>query len=497
MPASPLPMPGFALDRSRADGWQDQIFAHFRALILDGALKAGAVVPSSRALARDIGVARQTVVLAYSRLAAEGYLTGSPGSATRVSALLPDSLLPTPRGLRSEAVRRSPNLSDAGLSRRGRTTAALPVTAARPGAAMLAPGLPAVDAFPGQVWARLSAEVWRGGAPSLLGYGDPAGYRPLRQAIAAYLGAMRGIACTAEQVVVTSGSQQAISLAAQLLADAGDAAWVEDPAYVAGRNALSAAGLRTVPVPVDMEGVDVAAGEASAAHARLALVTPSHQYPLGAVMSLRRRFALLAWAERANAWVIEDDYDGEFRYSGRPLQPLAALDAGQERVIYVGTFSKVLAPGLRLGYVVLPGRLVDAFVSARALADRQSPGPDQAILAEFIARGYLARHIRTMRALYRARRDALAEAVARHAGGLLDMGLPQCGLHALGLLSDHSLIDTEIYGRALRLGLQTPPLSAYYSSSHPQSGLLLGFASTPEEQIAPAVRTLAALFQRD
>lgn len=357
--------------------------------------------------------------------------------------------------------------------------------------------IPAVDAFPGQIWARLSAEVWRGGAPSLLGYGDPAGYRPLRQAIAAYLGAMRGIACTAEQVIVTSGSQQAISLAAQLLADAGDAAWVEDPAYVAGRNALSVAGLRTVPVPVDMEGLDVAAGEASAAHARLALVTPSHQYPLGAVMSLRRRFALLAWAERANAWVIEDDYDGEFRYSGRPLLPLAALDAGQERVIYVGTFSKVLAPGLRLGYVVLPVRLVGAFTAARALADRQSPGPDQAILAEFIARGYLARHIRAMRVLYRARRDALADAVARHADGLLDMALPECGLHALGLFSDSSVMDTEIYGRALRLGLQTPPLSAYYSPGHPRSGLLLGFASTPEEQIAPAVRRLVTLFRRD
>lgn len=484
----PLPMTGFALDPADPESLQDQIFTHIRSLILRGALRPSDTLPSTRAFSRELGVARQTVVLAYARLAAEGYLQGKPGSATHVSDVLPEDLFRRrPRAIASDS---ECGARPAALSRRGTHTAALPITAARAGAALLAPGIPALDAFPGRLWEKLSTEVWRGRAAELLGYADPGGYRPLRVAIATYLGALRGIVCEPDQVIVTSGSQQAIGLAAHLLADPGDAAWVEDPAYIAGRHALAGAGLRLAPIPVDGEGLDVAAGETAEPHARVALVTPSHQYPLGAVMSLRRRLALLAWADRANAWVIEDDYDGEFRYAGRPLQPLVALGAGTNRVIYVGTFSKVLAPGLRLGYAVLPSDLVDAFTSARALADRQPPGPTQAILAEFIARGYLARHVGTMRTLYRARRDALSTAVERHAGGSLAMVSPPCGLHALGILAPGGPADTDVYFRALLHGLQTPPLSAYYARAHPSSGLLLGFASTPEDQIPGAIRKL-------
>ncbi|MCJ2049472.1 PLP-dependent aminotransferase family protein [Methylobacterium sp. J-070] len=488
-------MTGFALDPA-AEGWQDQIVAHLRGLILSGALRPGSAVPSTRTLARDLGVARQTVVLAYARLAAEGYLDGRPGSATRVSEVIPEDL-PNREEDQPTTVDRVQPSTAIRLSARGAATAALAATAARPGATILAPGIPALDAFPSRLWERLSAEVWRGRPAGLLGYAEPGGHRPLREAIVGYLGAMRGVACAAEQVIVTSGSQQAIALAAHLLADAGDAAWVEDPAYIAGRHALVSAGLRAVPVPVDAEGLEVERGAALEPRAQIALVTPSHQYPAGAVMSLRCRLALLAWAERAGAWVIEDDYDGEFRYVGRPLQPLAALSERSQRVIYVGTFSKVLAPGLRLGYLVLPPGLVGAFTAARALADRQPPGPEQAVLAEFIARGHLARHVRAMRTLYRTRRDALTDAVTLHAGGLLDVAVPTCGLHAVGYLRDRARSDTEIYDRVLRHGVQTPPLSAYYATREAlRPGLLLGFASTPEDRIADAVRTLAALLQR-
>jgi len=322
---SPVPWTSFAFDPASPDGFQDQIAAHVRSAILRGMLKPGMAMLSTRVLARDLGIARQTVVLAYARLAAEGYLDGKPGSATRVSAVLPERLLHTARNGIERAAHSDPHALAAPLSLRGTATAGLPVTPARPWATLLAPGIPALDEFPFRVWERLAGEVWRGRPAGLLGYAEPGGHRPLREAIAAYLAPVRGIACDPGQVVVTSGSQQAIDLAARLLADIGDEAWAEDPAYVAGRHALAAAGLRTVPVPVDEEGLDVAAGERLAPRARLVLVTPSHQYPLGAVMSLRRRLALLDWARRAGAWVIEDDYDSEFRYDGRPLQPLAAL----------------------------------------------------------------------------------------------------------------------------------------------------------------------------
>ena len=465
-----------------------------RSAILRGVLKAGAAVPSTRMLARDLGIARQTVVLAYARLSAEGYLDGNPGSATRVSAVLPESLLHTSRS-RAGTARSNRQAPAAPLSLRGAATARLPVTPARAGATQLAPGIPALDEFPYRVWGRLAGEVWRSRPAGLLGYAEPGGHRPLREAIAAYLAPVRGIACDPGQVVVTSGSQQAIDLAARLLADVGDDAWTEDPAYVAGRHALAAAGLRTVPVPVDKEGLDVAAGERLAPWARLALVTPSHQYPLGTVMSLRRRLALLDWARRAGAWVIEDDYDSEFRYDGRPLQPLAALEAGAGRVVYIGTFSKVLAPGLRFGYLVLPPGLVDAFTAARALADRQPPGPGQAVLAEFVHRGHLARHVRRMRGLYEARRDALVAAVARHAGGLLSVVAPSCGLHVVGDLLQPGTSDVDAYRCALQRGLQTPPLSAYYAEAPARSGLLLGFANSAENLMDGSVRSLVAALE--
>ena len=242
----------------------------------------------------------------------------------------------------------------------------------------------------------------------LLGYGNPAGYWPLRREIPAHLATARAVRCDPEQVIVVSGSQQALDLASRVLLDPGDAVWIEDPGYMGARGTLAGSGARLVPVPVDEEGLVVAAGIKREPGARLACVTPSHQYPLGVTMSLTRRLELLGWAERSGAWVIEDDYDSEHRYTGRPLEALQGLDA-EGRVVYVGTFSKVLFPALRLGYLVVPPDLTGAFTVARELVDRHPPTVEQAVLAEFIAAGHFGRHLRRMRALYAARQEALIE----------------------------------------------------------------------------------------
>jgi GntR family transcriptional regulator/MocR family aminotransferase len=351
--------------------------------------------------------------------------------------------------------------------------------------------VPAVDEFPLKVWRRLAGEFWRRPPRGSLGYGEPGGYRPLRMAIAEHLRAYRAVKCTWEQVIVVSGSQQALDLCARLLLDEGDGAWIEDPCYLGARAALSANGARLVPVPVDGEGLDVAAGEALAPDARLACVAPSHQYPTGATMGLRRRLALLGWASRAGAWVVEDDYDGEFRHSGRPLSSLQGLDGSAEgRVIYVGTFSKALSPALRIGYAVVPPALVDAFEGARALADRHPPVPEQAILAEFVAEGHFARHLRRMRGLYAERQRALVEAAEAELAGLLEVRPSGAGLHLVGRLPDGA-DDAGVSARLAACGIEAPPLSAHRLSASGTPGLVLGYAAFDEAAIRDGVGRLA------
>jgi len=309
----------------------------------------------------------------------------------------------------------------------------------------------------------------------LLGYGEPAGHRPLRQAIAAYLGAARAVRCSWEQIVVVSGSQQALDLAARVLLDPGDEAWVEDPGYAGARAALAGSGARVVPVQVDEEGLDVAAGETAAPGARLACVTPSHQYPSGVTMSLERRLALLEWADRAGAWVVEDDYDSEYRYSGRPLEALQGLDPSGD-VVYVGTFSKVLSPGLRLGYLLAPPDLTGAFVAAREFTDRHPPQVEQAVLADFMAEGHFGRHVRRMRSLYAERRAALLESAERELAGLLDVVPAEAGMHLVGLLPEGE-DDREASRRAAAAGVEAPPLSAFSQAPSRAGGLVLGYAA--------------------
>jgi GntR family transcriptional regulator/MocR family aminotransferase len=477
------------LDRGSSIPLHRQLYEGLRAAILGGRLRAGTRLPSTRALALELHVSRNTVMGAFLQLLAEGYLEARVGSGTYVADSLPESMLRATarvdRGEESAGDGRA-------LSRRGEEIASARASTSRDRGVPRAfrTGVPALEEFPSRVWGRLAGRIWRNPPRGLLGYGDPAGYRPLREEIAAYLEAARAVRCEWEQVIVVSGSQQALDLAARVLLDPGDAAWVEDPGYAGARGALISAGAHIVPVPVDGEGLEISAGVERAVEARLAYVSPSHQYPLGATMSLSRRLELLAWASRAGSWVLEDDYDSEYRYTGRPLEALQGLDT-EGRVIYLGTFSKVLSPALRLGYLVVPPDLVGPFTAARELADRHSPLVEQAVLARFIAEGCFARHIRRMRVLYAERQAALVEAAARDLQGLLDVRGAEAGMHLVGWLPEGA-DDREAANRAAAKGVEATALSCYGIEPLHRGGLLLGYSAVGEDEIRAGVRRLEA-----
>jgi GntR family transcriptional regulator/MocR family aminotransferase len=377
------------------------------------------------------------------------------------------------------------------LSQRGQLLAAThlpsPADEGRPRA--FRPGEPALDHFPAATWARIAGRLYRRPPQELLTYGAIAGYRPLREAIAAYLHAARAVICDPQQIIIVSGAQQALDLAARVLLDPGDAAWIEDPGYPGARAALQGAGAVLTPVPVDAEGLAVAQGEQLQPDARLAYVTPSYQYPLGVTMSLARRLALLEWARRHGAWVLEDDYDSEFRYAGHPLAALAGLDAlGQ--VIYMGSFSKVLFPALRLGYLVVPSAVVDAFVRARALSAGHAPTLEQAVLADFIAEGHFTRHIRAMRALYQERQAALIAATQAALDEVLEVAPSAAGMHLVGWLTP-TADDRVAAGRAAQAGVEVRPLSIHALRAQPRPGLLLGYTAWDAQHIHEGVRRLA------
>lgn len=477
----------FDLDPEAASALHRQLYQQLREAILDGRLSVGSRLPSSRALAQDLGCARNTVLSAYEQLFAEGYLEGHVGSGTYVSRVLPEGLL---RG--AQATQHHGEMGPRALSRRGRSLAALFEPRGQ-SPLPFTPAMPETRLFPFELWRRLLGRPWRGDATALTRHGEAGGYPPLRRAIADYLRSARGLKCESAQVFVTSGAQQALDIVARLLVDHGETAWVEDPGYRGLRGALTAAGVDVVPVPLDGEGLDVATGRERAPDARLAVVTPSHQYPLGTVMSLRRRLALLDWARTAGAWIIEDDYDSEYRYSGRPLAALQSLDSGG-RVIYVGTFSKVLFPGLRIGYVVVPPDLVDAMSRARRALDDHPGIAAQPALAAFIADGHFAAHLRRMRRLYKARQNALLTAAARELDGLLELTPDSAGMHLVAGLAPAlaaRMDDRGAAARARAAGLGARALADFYLGEPDRMGLLLGYAAEPETEIPPAVRTLA------
>lgn len=467
----------FSLDQTR----QQSVFDRVRTGILTGAFPGGARLPPSRVLSAELGVARQTVVLAYERLTAEGYLVARVGSGTFVAADLPDSR-PAPA---------SPGAAgSARLSRRGAALAAVPASSATgPSHILLAPGIPAPELFPARAWAACSTQAWRGAGGLDTRYPDPQGMPELRQHVAAHLAGTRGLLADPAHIVITAGTQQALRLAAELLLDPGDRVWVEEPGYIAGRGAMLASGATLAPVRSDADGLDVADGVRTVPDARMALVAPTHGAPLGGAMPVGRRLALLDWAAGAESWVLEDDCDSEFRWAGKPLPPLATLDRAG-RVIYCGTFSKTLAPTLRLGFAVFPAPLVAAAVRARTLMDRGPNGVTQAATAEFMRRGLLAPHIRRMRTEYARRRGALLEALARHCPRLAPVPAPG-GLHMAALLPDGTE-EAVVVRLARARGLGVAPLGAYYAGPPGLRGLVLGFASTPPALAAKAARRLAA-----
>jgi GntR family transcriptional regulator/MocR family aminotransferase len=482
------------LNRRSRRPLNQQLYQGMRRVILDGKIPAGGRIPSTRALAADLAVSRNTVLNAFERLTAEGYLReGRAGGGTRVSASLPDDLLracaPAIRG--GNPTPRRP-------SRRGALAATLPVRlrGALPldGARPFRVGAGALADFPLEAWGRLARRRWSRSGLRSLDYGHSAGHAPLREAIAAYLRASRGVTCDPSRVIVVQGSQQALDLATRVLLDPGDAVWMEDPGYVAARAAFVAGGARLVEVPVDAEGLDVATGIRRSRNARLAYVTPSHQFPLGVTMSLARRFELLRWASASRAWILEDDYDSEFRYRTPPLGSLQGLDS-EESVIYVGTLSKVLFPALRLGYLVVPAALIETFVSMRRLTDVESPTFMQAVLADFIAEGHFERHIRRMRVLYGERQEALLAAARRKLSGRLDVEPAEGGMHLIGWLPD-GVDDRGASRAAATEGVEVMPLSFFSASRRQRGALLLGYAGLRPREIDDGVDRLARVLDR-
>lgn len=497
--------PHLALDRTSGEAMHRQLYAAFRTAILDGAFAPGERLPSTRTLAGDLGVSRTTILQAFDRLVAEGYATARAGAGTRVAPALPRL---GPRGARRRAGAPGVGAAPVGAAvvapglppgadrplRLSRAAAALVDEIGDWGvgyrAVPFAPGLPALDEFPVALWARLVARGWRRHGAALLGFTDARGYPPLREAIARYAVTARGVRCTPDQVVVVNGAQHGVDLLARVLLDPGDAAWVEHPGYRPVRAALRAAGAQLVRVPVDAEGIDVRAGERLAPRARLAFVTPSYQAPLGVALSLERRLTLLDWAARADAWVLEDDYNGEYRYDAPPLPSVQGLDRAG-RVIYIGSFSKTLAPGLRVGYLVVPPALVDVLARARRAGDLHTPVPEQAALADFLADGHFARHVRRMRTLYQRRQHELLALAPALTHGLLELHAAPAGMRLLGLLPD-GVDAVAVMRAAAARGVFVTPLSA--SAPHAltggRGGLLLGYAAFPRDATHAALVTL-------
>ncbi|MEJ1225083.1 GntR family transcriptional regulator / MocR family aminotransferase [Pseudomonas sp. NFACC09-4] len=508
----PLSFNPAGIELDRRQGLSRQLYQALRSRVLDGRLAGGTRLPASRDLATALSISRNSVVRAYDQLYAEGFIEGRVGDGTYVaslsSATLPIKNISTkvstgistglPTGLSTKVAPDWLDLPVAPASKVIHSDALArvekhhlnPPPSGPPRAFRV--GVPAFDLFPFDIWAKLNAAFWRKPDLQQLCYGDSQGDARLRALIAAYLRSSRGLHCTAEQIVITSGAQQGISLCAQLLVDPGDIVAVENPGYRAAGHAFSVAGADVRGVSVDNDGLDCAALE-GLSHCRLAYVTPSHQYPLGVVMSLARRLELLAWAERNDSWIVEDDYDGEYRYSGAPLAPLAALDR-QGRVLYVGTFGKVAFPALRLGYLVLPPGLVDAFARRRAVDVRHSEVSTQAVMAEFMAAGHFQRHIRRMRRAALARRDAMLAGWPKAVAGVGPLPTVVAGLHVT-VPVDSVERERELIVQATRIGVEINGLSSYWlPATQPplvRAGLVLGFAAVPPAAIGAALTSLA------
>ena len=461
------------IDREDAEAFQSQIARQVRELVLSGRLKPGVKLPSSRALSEQLGVARATVVDAYEQLLGEGYLETRLGSGTTVAAELPEALLSTGKGKSS-------------------LTAPAPRQKREPAKPFRA-GLVDWEHFPHDDWGRILGRYWRNPPITLLEHNDPFGWLPLRKAIAAHLFDWRGIACDAEQVIMTAGGSDAFDLVRRAVFEPGDQLWLEDPGYPTARRVFGLAGIKVEAVAIDDEGLMVSEASQRFPKARGAFVTPARQYPTGVTMPLTRRLELLAWAKQANAIVIEDDYDSEYRYVGRPLPALMSLDR-DARVIYSGTFSKVFSPIIRLGFIVVPKRLIDVFRHERTTFGAPPSLLVQPALAQFMEDGQFAVHIRRMRRLYSARRDCLIKALSPGTPELFKLDAPPSGLMLL-LRFPQKVDDEALHHALLAEGIETLPLSEHYAGKMQDKGLLLSFAGFHEDDLERAASRLLAVLR--
>jgi GntR family transcriptional regulator/MocR family aminotransferase len=462
--------------------------AALRAEILEGRLRPGARLPATRDLAGQYALSRGTIVSAFAQLKAEGYVEGTVGSGTYVNRVLPDELLHVRRtsGTRSPPSRRQRRQ----ISEFGERVRPFPRFALRRTRAFRA-NQSALDLFPTTLWAQVASRRLRRASSRLLQGCPPMGYRPLQEAVADYLRASRGVDCVPEQVVIVSGVQESLDLATRLCVNPGERVCLENPCYPGATLAMDALGAKVSAVPLDDEGMQLPGPQLQ--DVRLVYVTPAHQFPLGISMSLPRRLALLEWARSSGTLIFEDDYDSEYRYSGRPLPALQGLDH-HGVVLFSGTFSKVLFPSIRMGYLVVPLDMVDAFAATKSVVSRHAPLLDQAVLCDFIVEGHFARHVRRMREIYADRHAALMEGVRRHLAGLLELTGVDAGLQTAGWLADG--IDGEAITRlAAQRDVEVIPLSRFYRGGQVREGLHLGFAAVDSEEIRRGVRELADVLE--
>lgn len=457
-------------EHASAKPFYQQIYDGYRAAIVGGQLRPGDRLPSTRALAKDLGISRLPAVYAFEQLLHEGYIEGRSGSGTFVKESIPEELAIPEVLVTGKAATRLPHSKEFGPFK---------------------VSLPALDRFPTALWARLVARHAKHLTVETMAYGDPAGLAPLREAIADYLRTARAVRCEAEQVLIVSGSQMALQICALALLGRGKSVCIEEPGYPGARDALRRGGAELVPVRVDEEGIDVDA-LAARRDVRAVYVTPSHQYPLGVSMTASRRLALLEWARRTGSWILEDDYDSEYRFASRPLSALQGLDAAG-RVIYIGTFSKVLFPALRIGYVVVPLPLVETFRAIRDSLDIFQPTLEQLVVTEFLRDGHFARHIRRMRALYQTRRDALLAALREFVPELEPYNA-DAGLHLTAFLP-RGLDDRAIVAATAERGISASELSTCYLGRYPRHGLILGFGGASERRIRAAAKKLGELLR--
>ncbi len=475
-----------AVDRKGEKPLHRQIYDGLRAMILERRLQPGQQIPSSRALADELGISRIPVLGAYSQLLTEGFLESRSGAGTFVTSSLSEQFL----GARPAVAKTAGVVKDSSPDAISHLSGLLPVEGTEwfRGAGAFSVGQIAYDHFPFRAWSDLVTRHARKVRAGSMNYSDPRGLEEFREVIAAYLRTSRAVNCEASQIMVVNGSQHALDLSARVLLDPDTPVWVEEPGYEFLRHALTLSGCRLVPVPVDREGLDVSAGVRLCRDARVAFVTPSHQYPLGSTMSVARRLQLLEWAHRSQAWIVEDDYDSEYRYESMPVASMQGLDPGS-RVIYIGTFSKTLFPGLRLGYMVIPPPLVTRFLAVRQANDLCPSHLYQAALADFISAGHFTRHVRKTRQLYAERRNALTQALRKEFGEDIEILGAEAGMHLVVTLPS-GLSDRKISARAAKEGLWLWPLSAAYVGAGVRQGFILGFGGTKADEMPHQVRRL-------